>query len=265
MQPRTSIIIAFIVLLLTIIVYVVSFFGIPLSNETSDWGAFGSYMGIGISALSIALIYVTYNEQRRTNQISGFEQHLSTISNTIENLIDKNSETVKAAYSRFIEHFKVQLYDLSSCTKKKVEGVCTYYYSLALENNGGELYYLFEYINDSLSFIKEDKSISDKEKSRRIKELACAIPESVRFLFLCWKLTDNQDLLEYCYSNGFFMLGEPKNNLLEDIITFVCTGKRPPKRKQKAINPKDIVLEYDPKEQFHDTYERLYNTKTKQQ
>ena len=119
---------------------------------------------------------------------------------------------------------------------------------MALEDNGDEMYYLFKYINDSLSFIKEDKSISDKEKTRRITELACAVPESVRILFLCWKLTDNQDLLEYCHRNGFFMLGVPKNNLLEDVIAFICTGKRPPKRKQKAFNPENILLEDYPEE-----------------
>lgn len=265
MHSKKYIFAALAVLFVTILIYVVFFYNSTISKNTLDWGAFGSYMGIGISALSIALIYVTYYEQRRTNQISRFEQHLSTISNTIENLVEKNNETVKAAYSRFIKHFKVQFYDLSSCTKKRVEGVCTYYYSLALDDNGDELYYLFKYINESLSFINEDKSISDKEKSRRIIELACAVPESARILFLCWKLIVNQDLLERCYSNGFFMLGEPKNNLLEDIITFVCTGKRPPKRKQKTIDLEDIELQDYTEEQFHDTYERLYNTKTNQQ
>ena len=42
------------------IAYIANFIGYSLSNESTDWGAFGSYIAIGISIISISLIYITY-------------------------------------------------------------------------------------------------------------------------------------------------------------------------------------------------------------
>ena len=46
--------------------------------------------------------------------------------------------------------------------------------------------------------------------------------------------------------------------LLEDVISYVCTKKRPPQRQISDVNPDDIILEDYPNEQFPDTYTRLF-------
>ena len=46
--------------------------------------------------------------------------------------------------------------------------------------------------------------------------------------------------------------------LLEDIITYISTGKLPPKRQIQEINPDNIIFEDFPNEQFYDTYNRLF-------
>lgn len=66
----------------------------PLSEKTSDWGAFGSYIGMGISILSVTLIYITYNEQRLSNRIERFEQHLKYMTDTLSDLIEKKFSTL---------------------------------------------------------------------------------------------------------------------------------------------------------------------------
>ena len=74
------------------LIYAISFIGSPISCQTSDWGAFGSYAAIGVSSLSIALIYVTYREQRQTNEITRVEQHIVTMTNTLAVLSEKFHE-----------------------------------------------------------------------------------------------------------------------------------------------------------------------------
>ena len=58
------------------IIYCYHFKGTSLSDNTSDWGAWGSYVGIGGSILSVSLIYITYKEQQESNRIGRALSHL---------------------------------------------------------------------------------------------------------------------------------------------------------------------------------------------
>lgn len=92
MSDRKIILIALGVAFALLLIYAISFIGSPISCQTSDWGAFGSYAAIGVSSLSIALIYVTYREQRQTNEITRVEQHIVTMTNTLAVLSEKFNE-----------------------------------------------------------------------------------------------------------------------------------------------------------------------------
>ena len=87
MKSRIIILFGVFSLLVTIIIYVLFFYDVTISDRTSDWGAFGSYIGIGISVLSETLFYITYNEQRHSNEIERFELHLKTMLGTFSELI----------------------------------------------------------------------------------------------------------------------------------------------------------------------------------
>ena len=89
MSDRKIILIALGVAFALLLIYAISFIGTPISGQTSDWGAFGSYAAICVSSLSIALIYVTYREQRKTNEITRVEQHIVTMTNTLAILSEK--------------------------------------------------------------------------------------------------------------------------------------------------------------------------------
>ena len=130
MRPRNYIYVAVAILLLTIIIYVACFYNMPLSHYTSDWGAFGSYIGMGVSILSVALIYITYNEQRHSNQIERFEQHLKSMTDTLLDFVDRNNSSLVEDYQSFLTHFIQPYSDISNYEGKKAGYVCTYYLSL---------------------------------------------------------------------------------------------------------------------------------------
>lgn len=234
----------------------------PLSEETSDWGAFGSYVGMGISILSITLIYITYNEQRLSNRIERFEQHLKSMTDTLSDLVKRDSTILEKDYQSFLSHFMVPFYDISDCEVPKTEGVCTYYLSQITYNKGYEYQNLFKYLTLVIKYIINEKTLERGDKEGRVVELSCILPESLRTFYFCWLLQqENRDFLEYCYSNGLFVVDKPNDNLLSDVIRLVCTGTKPKKEAPVPIDSNHIELEDYSNEPFDETYNRLFNNK----
>ena len=262
MRPRNYIYVAVTILLLTIIVYVVYFYNTPLSEKTSDWGAFGNYIGMGISILSVTLIYITYNEQRLSNRIERFEQHLKSMADTLSDLVKRDSPSIEKDYQSFLSHFKVPFYDISDYEAQKTEGICTYYLSQITYNRGNEYQNLFKYMTLMIQYVIKEKALENEDKEGRVVELSCILPESLRTFYFCWLLQQkNRGLLEYCYSNGLFVVDEPNDNLLSDVIRLVCTGTKPKKETQVPIDPDNIEFGDYSNEPFNKTYNRLFNNK----
>lgn len=259
MSDKKIISFAFGVALVLLLIYAFCFFGMPISDQTSDWGSFGSYAAICVSSLSIALIYVTYREQRKTNEITRVEQHIVTMTNTLMILSEKYHERLGVSYNHFSEHFKLPFYDMSDWEYDNTINICTYYYSTAIDDDhNGDFNYLFRYMQLCIDYILHEKSLSTENKCLRITEFGCTFPESMRIMLFCWLLINNQTRLEDYYKSGIFLLDETGPYLLKDVITYVCTKKRPPKRQLPLANPDDLILEDYPNEQFQDTYNRLF-------
>lgn len=262
MKYSKYILLAFIVLLLTIILYVVNFYGMPLSQRTSDWGAFGSYISIGISVFSVMLIYITYNEQRLSNRIERFEQHLKSMTDTLSDLVKRDKTSIDKDYQSFLSHFMVPFDDISDYEAPKIKDICTYYLSQITYDRGNEYQNLFKYMTLMIKHIIKEMALEKEEKEGRVVELSCILPESLRTFYFCWLLQqENRELLEYCYSNGLFVVNEPNENLLSDVIRLVCTGNKPKKESPAPIDPDNIELEDYTNELFDETYNRLFNNK----
>lgn len=139
-------------------------------------------------------------------------------------------------------------------------GICTRYYSSITigDDHSEDFNYLFRYMQLCIDYIIHEKSLSRENKHLRITEFCCALPESVRVLLFCWLLINSQTTLADYYKYGIFIFDETRAPLLRDIITYVCTKKRPPQRPIPKIDPENIILEDYPKEQFPETYKRLY-------
>ena len=132
MSDKKIILLAFGVTFVAIMTYVICFWGTSISKNTTDWGAFGNYLAVGVSIFSIALIYITYREQRKTNEITRSEHHIATMLKTLDALSMKNQSRIESTYFNILEHFKVPFYDLSEYEYEKIVKVCIFYYSLAL-------------------------------------------------------------------------------------------------------------------------------------
>ena len=250
---------ALIISLMLVFFYVINFNGIPLSKHTSDWGAFGNYTAISISLISIALIYITYREQRSTNKITRSEQHIATTVKTLISLFENNQEKIEVFYKLFREHFKGLHYDLTDLEYNKTQKMCKQYYSLIMANPDYNVKYnyFFRYTQLCFDYILQNDSLSTKDKELRVMEITYILPESVRVLLFGWILMNNSPILGNFYKAGVFILEDNKLPLLEDIIAYVCTGNCPPMRQPDIVNPNDILLDDRADESFIDSYKRI--------
>ena len=89
-----------------IVFYAVHFYNASLSDKTSDWGAWGSYIGIGVSILSVSLIYITYKEQQESNRIGRYEEHLYISLRTSIELFEKRKNVIDSIFSKVENHFR---------------------------------------------------------------------------------------------------------------------------------------------------------------
>ena len=258
MSDQKKIYIALGIAFVPLLIYVICFVGAPVSNHTSDWGAFGSYASISISSLSIFLIYVTYREQRRTNEITRIERQIMTMINTLVVLSNKYHERLEVSYDKFLKHFKDLFFEISVWEYDKTTMICKYYYSMAIDDKYNEDFnYLFRYMQLCIDYILHERSVSVETKQLRITEFACTFPESMRMLLFCWLLNNNRNKIEDYFKAGVFMLDETSPYLLKYIISFVCTKKHPTQMTRSNVNIDDIILEDYPNEHFSETYKRF--------
>lgn len=257
MSDRKIIFTAVVIVIILLLFYFASFWGADVSKESSDWGAFGNYAAICVSILSIAVIYVTYREQRNTNETVRTEQHIAIMVNTILSLSEGKRTQLDSIYSKICGHFKESFSSLSDYQYDRIVKVCEYYYATIAEEDINSIKHLIQYTHLSIDFIIHDKSLSNEIKHLRLTELTCIIPESVRIILFFW-LSQNRsiDLKEF-YPYGIFSLNDNSYSLLENIITYVCTTKCPPDRPVQEVNAEDLILDDYPHELFSATYSRL--------
>lgn len=239
--------------------YILNFIDSDISSNPADWGAFGNYAAVCVGTLSIALIYITYREQRRSNEITRTEQHIATMTKTLGSLVDKNISKIEIYYTNLCEHFKVPFGNMSDCEYDKVAKVCTYYYSsLTIEDeDSADFNHVFQYMKLCLDYILQDKTLTKSDKQLRITELSCILSESIRVLFLFWSLVYNHDNIEQYYKFGIFILDDRSSDLLVSVIAYLCAKDVSSKKEEKVVDPANIILDNYPKEQFFDTYNRL--------
>lgn len=257
MSDRKIIFTAFGIVIILLLFYFASFWGADVSKESSDWGAFGNYAAICVSILSIAFIYVTYREQRNTNETVRTEQHIAIMVNTILSLSEGKRVQLDSIYSKICGHFKEPFSSISDYQYDRIVKVCIYYYSTIAEEDLNSLKYLIQYMHLSINFIIHDKSLSKANKQLRLTELSCIIPESIRIILFFWMIQNKSRDLNEFYYYGIFSLNDNGYSFLEDIITYVCTTKCPPDRPVQDVNVEDIILDDYPHELFSETYSRL--------
>ena len=244
-----------------IIVYLIHFSHAPLSDETSDWGAWGSYVNVGISLISISLIYTTYKEQQKSNKIARFEEHYHVSLKTASELFENKKKIIEDLYNKIENHFRYHFDPLTDYTQSNTKKVLGYYYSSAAYDVQQDCDEVFRYFYVVLNSIKSNTVIDEDEKFRCYTEISCLFSEEARILLLFWGYNNGINLSGY-YTEGLFRTSIINNKAILNIVKFACIRDRPKKEKEDIEN---IELDDYSNEEFKNTYNRLFNNKNKQQ
>ena len=255
---KNPILLASILMIIIIVVYIISFYNSTLSDKTSDWGAFGSYVGMGISILSVSLIYVTYNEQRQANRIGMFEQQMRFMYDRLSNLIERHKDGIEEEAKKIVNHFLPPFGGMKDYERLKVRSVCSCYFSELTPENRMKYENIFIYLTQMITYIRDEKSINTDCVKSRIIELSCILSEYVRLYYFFWlsSQSDDTELLRFCYLNGLFV-NEESDSLLDNTICYVCTGKILDKNNDNS-SKLNLDIEDNSNENFHATYHRLF-------
>lgn len=261
MKHYSLIILSVIIAIGLIAIYIANFYRTPLSDSTSDWGAWGNYVGIGISIISVSLLYITYTEQKESNRIGRFEEHYHVGLKTLTELLENKKKIIETAYNKVENHFRNPFDPLTDYKQSNTRYILGYYYFSAVFDMKQECDEIFRYFFTILSSIQRSTILEDEEKNKYFTEVSCVLPEYARILFLCWGCYYKQNVTEY-YKKGLYRMTIIKNTSLYNVIKFACTNIRPQRVK---INREEIELEDYSNEEFQNTYNRLFNNKDQQQ
>lgn len=262
MKISKCLLLAILIFGITIFLYVFHFHGISLSDDTSDLGAFCGYINIGISAISVALIFITYREQRQSNRIERFEQHLKSMVATITEQIAKNGLDIDEDFESLKAHFQHPFDDSSNYEREISKMVCGFYFSLIAGEIECKYLYLFKYMTRIINTINNEKSIERIEKEGRLTELSFVFPVSFRLTYFFW-LVDQKEyaLLELSFANRLFSSDKNDEKNLCEIVRLVCVGEKNTERVSIGLNDNELDIQDYSQEQFKKTYNRFVNNK----
>lgn len=188
----------------------------------------GSYVNVGISLISISLIYITYNEQQKSNKIARFEEHYHVALKTAGELLSVKGYH-KNSYNKIENHFRNPFDPLTDYTQRNTKKVLGYYYSSAVFDIQQDCDEVFRYFYTVLNSIKSNTVIDEDEKDRCYTEMSCLFSEEARILLLFWGYNNGINLSDYY--EGVFRMNIINNKALLNIVKFACIGERPKKKK----------------------------------
>lgn len=195
-RENKTIIFVILSLIVIIVPYVLMFGKNGLSDCTSDWAAFGSYIGGAVAIISILLVYKTYRDQSIANQRRFFENSLRKKTDSLKSQLREIGDDIKCLSKDLLKPF------MPISTEKPKEEYSIKCYEKALRR-------CYKYYTMNRDRCEGLETESFKRNSKHIKEIEGLIRYVSEVLSFIHKfpLIDNQ----YIY------VSDTKNLLSEDL------------------------------------------------
>ena len=250
-----------IMVMLILMPYIIIFASNGISTKSSDWSAFGGYVGGTLVFVSIFLLLLTLHEQHKTNYLAHFEKTMFYHLDIIAKLQDKHRELIDDLFQQIITPF-LAFSGFGKCediSKKDARNAISYIYShfvnIVLENNSQEE--IFHYIEFIANHIDRAFQIEDKEVYAM--DLRLAVSEKVKVLLFFYLITnDKEDTLHLCDKYKFFMDWEIDNDMLYSVVSLFCKHTKP----IQEIDPSSMRIDLfsiDEHTTFYEVIDHLNN------
>lgn len=165
-------------------VYCFFFHDQSISDNTSDWGSFGSYFGGTLSLVSIVLLYYTFKEQRRENHRNWFDAGLQRRIMALKDVCFKNKDYLQQLSGIIVDSCRHSPYD-DECKMDDAKNEISNIYANCLVDSRyipESLYFQFK---DTMKYIIGDEDFDDPQKECYISETVYSLTEESIIIFLC--------------------------------------------------------------------------------
>lgn len=251
-------------------VYLLNFHTAKISDDTSDWGDFGGYIGGTLSLISVFLIYYTYRKQSEMNYRNQFESIFFEMLNRQREIYrDINGCKLFFELRADIEtHFQTSFEN--NITKEDAQELFATYFSYHISSKRACLHY-FRHIYHIIKYVHYDTTISSIDKKRYIDMIQAEMSDDelfVSFFNVIW----------WCYSfqKKDYLICLDEYSFFENLQSSgkwfdICKIQLFANTKWKHSTPKYTIDDIDlgnvdyGKEEWYDTLDRLHGrTKTTQ-
>lgn len=190
-------------------VYIGNFCHNGISGQNSDWGDFATYMGMGTGLISVFLLYATFVEQRRTNNLEILDKHFYNACGIISKMQENYKSVIDEDENRLSEEFRLGIgdgavkLDKSSCRQRIQTG---YHNIQKSKADIAEYTNLFSYIIQQLEYINSGIQ-SDKTKIGYSMELLSILNVKTKILFVAFLLQGRTQMLDCLNKEGALKFG----------------------------------------------------------
>ena len=177
---------------ITIGVYIFFFFDKSISDSTSDWGSFGSYVEGMLVIVSIALLYKTLQEQRKESHRNWFDAGLKRRISSLRERYEENKESFHRLSARMLDNCHHSPFD-DCCDYEvaKVRLANLYVDSQIGKENIVES--ICSYFKSTIIYIGKDKCFDAPIRESYLNELEQSLHQDFINVMLCVLCYLNED------------------------------------------------------------------------
>ena len=212
-----------------IVPYIATFAKNGWAYDVGDWASLGSYLGGATTIISVWLIYITYNEQRKANHRKHFENVLYRKVDIIKKMQKKYRVEINALSDDLLRPFMspheiIYTQDAPIDIYEQALRLC-YYYCTGNNGHTEDIEEMVSYINHTLSFIQKDALIDDKETYAL--EIDTVLSDEAKTILFYYAITySNNSLFRLCKQSKLFNWRKPLDELFLWVVNLICKGNR---------------------------------------
>lgn len=243
--------------------FILCFYKQDISENISDWGSFGAYVGGCFGFISVVIMYLVFREQAKMTYKSQFEAVFFNMLHTLREIWGAGLEIKSAQLcDKISEHFNVD-FGGNEVERTDVKKVMSYYMAVHKEDNSINHY--FRYLYHIIKYVVTNEHLDDNVKTDYIS-LIQAQMSNTELLITFFNAIEYNNIkyISWLDSYGFFENLVTDSNFLDELKQKYFT-ETVFKHIQKS--PTDTVKAfmqyYDEgqidvnKEKFYETLERL--------
>lgn len=242
----------------------VNFRNSSISDNISDWGNFGGYIGGTLSLISVVLIYYTYSKQSEMNYRNQFESiFFEMLSRQREIYRDIDGYNLFLKLRADIEtHFRTSSNEYNF-TKEESEELFANYFSYHISSKQACLHY-FRHLYHIIKYVHSDRIILPDDKKRYIDMIQAEMSDDELFIsffnVIWWHYKfQKKDYLILLDTYSFFENLQSPGKWFDVCKTqlFVRTKWKHSTLQYKGDDLDLCKVDYS-KEKYYDTLDRLH-------